>query len=182
MNLTRKSAWTALMLGAVIGCASEEDAAPKPSNPGSPSPSPGANPNYPPTTKGGPAKATPSTEMLPPPGKEDAKSSKPDETKKPGDPPKLEEPKQTSKSDDSPAKLTDEELAAIKQLPTAEQVVAIKQAVCPVSSHHLGSMEKPIKVTAEGRTFYLCCEGCEEELKANPKAVIAKLDGQAGKK
>ena len=42
-------------------------------------------------------------------------------------------------------------------------------------------MEKPIKVTAEGRTFYLCCEGCEEDLKANPKAVIAKLD-QAGKK
>ncbi len=83
--------------------------------------------------------------------------------------------------DASPAKLTAEELAAIKELPAAEQAVAIKQAVCPVSSHHLGSMEKPIKVTAEGRTFYLCCEGCEEELKTNPKAVVAKLDAKAGK-
>ena len=74
------------------------------------------------------------------------------------------------------AKLTDDELAAIKQLPAAEQAVAIQQAVCPVSTEHLGSMEKPIKVTAEGRTFYLCCANCEKELKADPKAVIAKLD------
>ena len=38
-----------------------------------------------------------------------------------------------------------------------------------MSTHHLGSMEKPIKVTAEGRTFYLCCEGCEEEVKSRPQ-------------
>ncbi len=90
--------------------------------------------------------------------------------------PKLEGPSQGSNSESAPAKLTDKELAAIKELPAAEQAVAIKQAVCPVSSHHLGSMEKPVKVSAEGRTFYICCEGCEEEVKTDPKAVIAKLD------
>ena len=26
-------------------------------------------------------------------------------------------------------------------------------------------MGKPIKVTAEGRTFYICCDSCEEEVK-----------------
>jgi YHS domain-containing protein len=37
-------------------------------------------------------------------------------------------------------------------------------------------MGKPIKVSAEGRTFFICCEGCEEKVKSDPKAVIAKLD------
>lgn len=37
-------------------------------------------------------------------------------------------------------------------------------------------MGKPLKVTAEGRTFYLCCENCQKDVKADPKAVIAKLD------
>ena len=57
------------------------------------------------------------------------------------------------------AKLSAEELAGIKELPQAEQDAAIAQAVCPVSTHNLGSMGKPLKVTAEGRTFYLCCDG-----------------------
>ena len=43
-------------------------------------------------------------------------------------------------------------------------------------------MGKPVKITAEGRTFFLCCEGCEEEIKADPKEFIAKLDAKAGKK
>jgi YHS domain-containing protein len=37
-------------------------------------------------------------------------------------------------------------------------------------------MDKPIKVTAEGRTFFLCCESCEDKVKSDPKGVIAKLD------
>jgi YHS domain-containing protein len=176
MNLLRNSALTALalLLAAVIGCGNEEDASPKPSGPiAAP---PGDHPNYPATSKDAPAKPDSSKEMTPPPAKEGEKTGKPEDTKKPSDPPKLEEPAKTTQSETSPTKLTADELAAIKELPAAEQAVAIKQAVCPVSSHHLGSMEKPVKVTAEGRTFYLCCGGCEEELKANPKAVIAKLD------
>ena len=51
-----------------------------------------------------------------------------------------------------------------------------------MSAHHLGSMGKPIKVTAEGRTFYLCCDDCEEKVKADPKGVIAKLDKAASAK
>jgi hypothetical protein len=43
-------------------------------------------------------------------------------------------------------------------------------------------MGKPLKTSAEGRTFYLCCKGCEDDLKADPKAVIAKLDKQLASK
>ena len=39
-----------------------------------------------------------------------------------------------------------------------------------------GRMDKPIKVTAEGRTFYICCDGCEDEVKTKGKEVVAKLD------
>ena len=74
------------------------------------------------------------------------------------------------------AKLSDKNLPQIKKLPAAEQDAAIAQAVCPVSTHNLGAMGKPLKVTAEGRTFYLCCDGCEDQFKADPKKFIAKLD------
>jgi hypothetical protein len=172
MILNRKSTLLALMLGAVIGCAGEEGAAPAGGGPVTP---PGEKPSTPakktePGKEAEPAKTTSSKEMTPAPAQEEPK------TAKPADGPKLEGPSPSSSVESSPVKLTAEELAAIKELPAAEQAVAIQQAVCPVSSHHLGSMEKPVKVSAEGRTFYLCCEGCEPELKKDAKAVVAKLD------
>jgi hypothetical protein len=33
-----------------------------------------------------------------------------------------------------------------------------------------------MKVTAEGRTFYICCDGCEDAVKTNGKEIVAKLD------
>jgi hypothetical protein len=45
-----------------------------------------------------------------------------------------------------------------------------------VSGEHLGSMGTPVKVSAENRTFYLCCKSCQDDVKADPKGVIAKLD------
>ena len=152
------------MLGIVIGCAGEEDATP----PSNPAPPPGG-------TKAGPAAKSPD------PAKNIVPSTAPGDTKKPAEGPKMEGPKE-GKAEAPAAKLSSEELAEIKKLPAAEQDAAIKQVVCPVSEHHLGSMEMPVKVTAEGRTFYLCCADCQEGLKADPKAVIAKLDAQAGKK
>lgn len=72
--------------------------------------------------------------------------------------------------------LSSEQLAHIKELPAAEQEAAIKQASCPVSGEPLGSMGKPVKVSAAGRSFYLCCKGCEKDVKADPKGVLTKLD------
>ena len=75
-------------------------------------------------------------------------------------------------------KLTDDEVAAIKTLPADEQAAALKQVLCPVSGEHLGSMDAPIKVSAEGKTFYLCCKSCKKEVDKNPKDVVAKLAGK----
>ena len=157
MNAIRKSALAIVLLGMSVGCGGEPETSPDAG--GVPNIS---KTNYPTAAdkNSKPAKTSP------------APDAKPGEMKKVDDAPAVEGPK----ADAGAAKLTADELAAIKELPAAEQTAAIAQAVCPVSAHHLGSMEKPVKVTAEGRTFYLCCESCEKELKADPKAVIAKLD------
>ncbi len=92
--------------------------------------------------------------------------------------PKPEPPQKEGEAKDKAAavSLSDEEVAEIKKLPAGEQAVALKQAVCPVSDETLGSMGVPIKVSAEGKTFYLCCKGCKKEVDADPKAVVAKLN------
>ena len=54
--------------------------------------------------------------------------------------------------------------------------MAEKQQTCPVSGKPLGSMGVPYKVEVKGRTVFLCCPGCEEEIKANPDKYLAKLD------
>jgi YHS domain-containing protein len=117
-----------------------------------------------------PAAAKPAASDVPPP----PAVPKTGEMKKPNDAPAIEGPK--AENAKPSAGLTTDEIAAIKELPETEQATATKQVACPVSSHHLGSMGKPIKVSAEGRTFFICCEGCEEKVKSDPKAVIAKLD------
>ena len=84
-------------------------------------------------------------------------------------------PVETSKAD--AVKLSDEEIAEIKKMPAEDQKIALAQMVCPVSGDHLGesSMGAPIKQVVDGTTFFLCCSGCEKEVKADPKGVLAKL-------
>ena len=154
-----------LTLSMVLGCGNEEAATPA-ANPGAPVVTPGKQPHQRP-------EANPAPEKEQPKASESPKAEEP----KTNEPPKVEGPKAESpKTGAAAVKLTSDELAAIKELPAAEQDQALKQVVCPVSDHNLGSMGKPTKVTAEGRTFYLCCADCQEELKKDPKAVIAKLD------
>ena len=67
-------------------------------------------------------------------------------------------------------------MAEIKKLPAADQPVAIAQVLCPVGGDKLGEMGPPIKVTAKGKSFFICCASCEKDVKENPDAVLAKLD------
>jgi YHS domain-containing protein len=175
MNLIRRSAWAVVMLGAVSGCGDDQSTATS-NPPASNLPPAPAKPVVPPSGGAGADKVGTSKEMQPAPATAG-------EGKKADESPKLEGPKsETGKGDTAAVKLSADEIAAIKQLPAGEQEVALKQAVCPVSGHNLGSMDKPVKVSAVGRTFYLCCEDCEKEVKSNPKGVIAKLDARTGKK
>ena len=157
MNAIKKSTWTIMILGAAAGCAGD----------GGDAAAPAAG------TGSAPTVAKPSSSAIPPapPIPTSGAKATADE------PPAVEGPKsENTKVNTGDAKLTADEVASIKELPEAEQKSATQQIVCPVSTHNLGSMGKPIKVTAEGRTVYLCCEGCEEKFKKDPKAFIAKLD------
>jgi hypothetical protein len=180
MKIIPKSVGSILILGALAGCAGDDGAAPESSTPPSPGQAPTKSVSVPPRVRiadedaklgeGKMETAKPGTNANPAPAA----------GKKADDAPIVEGP--TSKPAGAAAKLTDEDLAGIKELPKAEQDVAIAQVMCPVSSENLGSMGKPIKVTAEGRSFYLCCKNCEKEVKTDPKGVLAKLDKlKAGK-
>jgi YHS domain-containing protein len=66
--------------------------------------------------------------------------------------------------------------AAIAKLPEGERQAAEAQKLCPVGDAPLGSMGMPYKVTVKGRDVYLCCEGCEQDLKNDPDKYLAKLE------
>jgi len=84
-------------------------------------------------------------------------------------------------AEDKKAATSDEQSViadAIKKLPADEQAVAVKQKICPVSGEPLGSMGMPYKMTVKGRTVYLCCSGCEDEMKTSADKYFALLDGK----
>jgi hypothetical protein len=177
MIAIQKTWWAAVVLAAFAGCAGEEP----------PGGTPAASPA--PATGGGApaAKAEmPKDEEKP---KDDAK--KPDDATKaePGkdepkgelklegptpSPAKSATPKEEEKS--ASIKLDEDQIANIKKLSAEDQKIALAQVVCPVSGEPLGSMDKPIKVSAAGKTFFLCCDGCEKDVKADPAKVVAKLN------
>jgi hypothetical protein len=172
MNIKMRSFGAIVILGALVGCAGEEGASPTAAEP-----SPGQSPSRRPGPMG---KKFEEPAAKPGDGKTEAPSAAPTAAPAPkgNEAPKIEGPAKTdtAKPAGSTVKLSTKELAGIKELPQAEQDAAIAQAVCPVSAHHLGSMGKPMKVTTEGRTFYICCDNCEEDVKTKGKEIVAELD------
>jgi hypothetical protein len=182
MSIIPKSVGTILILGALAGCAGDDGATPDTSTPPTPGQSPTGTPGVRPAMKTDPAPKLGGGKMeAAKPGTDPA----PTADKKTDDAPKIEGPTkaESPKPSGAAAKLSDDDLKGIKELSAkAEQDAAIAQAVCPVSTHNLGSMGKPLKVTAEGRTFYICCDSCEDKVKTDGKAVVAKLDKLTGGK
>jgi hypothetical protein len=170
-----KSIGAGMMLLAAAGCAGE---GPSQSAPGN---APLAAPANPPSTPGGGGNSDLSGQM-PPAGASGAPAAKGGQTG--GGGPKMEGPSvDTDKAAGGTGgpSFSAEQLAAIKKLPVADQQLALTQVSCPVSGDPLGSMGMPWKTSAEGRSFFLCCKGCEKDVKADPKAVLAKLDQQRPK-
>jgi YHS domain-containing protein len=86
-----------------------------------------------------------------------------------------------TKSSASAAAASDD-VSGLKELDAADRKLAEKQKVCPVSGEKLGSMGKPFKMTLQNRTFFLCCDGCEETVKKEPEKYLKKVDELLGKK
>jgi len=188
MLSTRRLWWAALVLASLpAGCAKETTTTPSETPAVSSTPAPGPAPETPPSTTPAVGKDGMKADMTPEaatPGKAD--TSTPDaKGETPGDI-KIEAPTVTpATKSDAPksaaaddSKLSEVEVAEIKKLPGDEPTLALKQIACPVSGEHLGSMEAPIKVSAEGKTFFLCCASCKPKLEKNPKEYVAKLAGK----
>jgi hypothetical protein len=74
--------------------------------------------------------------------------------------------------DDESKKIAD----ALAKLSPEDRKLAEEQKFCPESGHLLGSMDVPIKVDLKnGKTVFVCCDGCVEDAKKDPEATLKKL-------
>lgn len=173
-------ACVAALAAALAGCG-EQEVDPDPYGLSKVTPDPNAPP---PTTdaagtyQGGPGQPGPGGAM--PQGYPMPKNEAPAAEAPPAkaeDAPKTDEPPAAEPAKgEAAAALSQEEIDEIKKLPADEQAQALAQAVCVISGENLGSMGKPVKVEADGKTAFLCCKGCVEDFEKDPKAALAKLE------
>ena len=178
MTSIRKAWWAALASTVlVVGCGGEET---------TPAAAPSSSPSLAPApTPGGPEmKSDPKPSPTPEKKDEAPKGDTPKADMPKVDAPKVDAPKADASKTDSPkadapkadaSKLSGDELAEIKKLPVDDQEAAIKQLSCPVSGEHLGEMGVPLKITSEGKSFYICCKGCKDKAESDAKGYLAKL-------
>ncbi len=96
--------------------------------------------------------------------------------------PSLIDPSKAAPVDETGTSLSPKQLAevekALAELPDEDRALAVKQQICPVGDMPLGSMGKPLKVDVAGRSVFICCEGCREQLLDEPDKFFAKLDAK----
>jgi hypothetical protein len=84
-----------------------------------------------------------------------------------GSGPQAQQPKRTPlvipNPDDVP--VIPESMQGIRELSPPDQRLALQQRTCPVTGDLLGSMGKPIKVNVNGRSVFVCCQGCVDEVR-----------------
>ncbi|HJT77798.1 MAG TPA: heavy metal-binding domain-containing protein, partial [Gemmataceae bacterium] len=86
------------------------------------------------------------------------------------------EPERPAPSPVAPSSAEEDKItASLARLAPEKRALAERQKVCPVTGERLGAMGMPREVVVEGRTVFLCCKGCEAELRKDPKKYLAKL-------
>ena len=72
---------------------------------------------------------------------------------------------------------------ALEQLSEEDRALAEAQVICPVTEVRLGSMGMgtPIKLEVDGRTVFICCEGCRDGMLSNPDKYFKILDDYLAK-
>ena len=67
-------------------------------------------------------------------------------------------------------------LTVLKTLSPADLRLVEQQKFCPIlPTSRLGSMGMPIKLTLEGQTVFVCCDGCVEPAKGQPAETLKKV-------
>ena len=64
-------------------------------------------------------------------------------------------------------------------LSAADLKLAAAQKICPVTTAPLDSMGGPVKIEVAGRVVFLCCQGCEDEVRSDPKKYLARIPPSA---
>jgi Cu(I)/Ag(I) efflux system membrane fusion protein len=70
---------------------------------------------------------------------------------------------------------------ALAELPPADRALARKQATCPVTRKPLGSMGTPFRIELDGKPIFLCCDGCEDALRAQPAKYLGRAAASTDK-
>jgi len=65
-------------------------------------------------------------------------------------------------------------------LSAGDRSLTVAQGTCPVTGKPLGSMGTPVRVVAQGRPAWLCCEGCRSAIETDPGKYLAKLKPAGG--
>lgn len=102
--------------------------------------------------------------------------------------PSLIDPDKAVVSVSNNSELTDAEKEEIQKalapLSDADRKLAEAQIICPVTEVRLGSlgMGTPLKMEVEGRTVFICCEGCRDGMTGDPEKYFKILDDFASGK
>jgi YHS domain-containing protein len=67
--------------------------------------------------------------------------------------------------------------ATLAKLPPDERMAIEAQKYCAVQpKNFLGPMGAPVKLQIEGKTVYVCCNGCKKGAQANPTATLSMVE------
>ena len=66
-------------------------------------------------------------------------------------------------------------MPGLKELSPEDYKSAMAQHMCPVSGEMLGTMGAPEKVDVNGKSVWICCDGCKDKLLADPDKYLAKV-------
>ena len=66
-------------------------------------------------------------------------------------------------------------MSSLKDLSPEDHMSAMAQHMCPVSGEMLGTMGAPEKVDVNGKSVWICCDGCKDKLLADPDKYLADL-------
>ncbi|HWY86147.1 MAG TPA: hypothetical protein VNX28_05460 [Gemmataceae bacterium] len=64
---------------------------------------------------------------------------------------------------------------ALAKLSDADRPLAQAQKFCPVQKGLLGTMGKPDRIEIEGQPVFLCCWGCADDARADPKKTLHQV-------
>jgi hypothetical protein len=87
--------------------------------------------------------------------------------------PKADQSQTTAKepSPDQEAKIE----AAVAKLSATDRPLAQAQKFCPIQKTRLGIMGKPDRIEIDGQPVFLCCSGCEDDARADPKKTLDQI-------